>query len=365
MKLVIKMQPKPIAQPQPYLIGETAYNHEGDFDYLLKMVDEIAELNINAIKFHLLLNPRSYMQEDHPLIQKLENWIFSEQQWNKIIEYSLERQLDVIALCDDIESIDYLLTTKMDINSIELHAVSLNDYHMLDRVTEFDKRIILGIGGSTLDEIDYATRFLKNKGVRDILLMYGFQSYPTDYNKINISKMIKIRDLFDLEVGYADHTAFNDPNNELISILPAAMGFSILEKHYTPDYGNERVDYHAAVGKEQMTKIVSMMKIALSVYGNESVDMSLAELNYGNVGPMKKAIVAKKEILEGEELTFENMQFKRTNEESYIKQNQFLRLIGLTTNTHIRKDEIIDFSKVKYEFKEITEEDFTKVGKNE
>lgn len=55
---------------EPYIIGETAYNHEGDINYLYKMIDEIAELELNAVKFHLMLNPESYMQKKHPLMRE-------------------------------------------------------------------------------------------------------------------------------------------------------------------------------------------------------------------------------------------------------------------------------------------------------
>lgn len=29
---------------EPYIIAETAYNHEGDINYLYRMIDDIAEL---------------------------------------------------------------------------------------------------------------------------------------------------------------------------------------------------------------------------------------------------------------------------------------------------------------------------------
>jgi sialic acid synthase SpsE len=347
---------------QPYIIGETAYIHEGDIDYLFRMIDEMAELKFNAVKFHLLLHPESYMQEKHPLINKLKEWIFSVDQWDEIIDYTNDKNLDVIALCDDVESINFLLSNEKEINSIEIHAVSLNDHFLLDSVSKFDRRIILGVGGSSLDEIDYAINFLKNRGVAEILLMYGFQSYPTNYKEINLSKMIKLKDLFNLPVGYADHTAFNDPNNTLISIMGIVMGFNILEKHYTLDFGKERIDYHGAVGKVQMKEILQLMKIALDVFGDESVRMSTAEKNYGNIGPMKKAIVAKKDIKKGEKLSLANLWFKRTQEESYIKQNEFLRLIGLEAKLNIKTDEVIDFAKINYKYQESNEQDFTKVG---
>jgi sialic acid synthase SpsE len=336
---------------EPYIIGETAYNHEGDINYLYKMVDDIAELELNAVKFHLMLNPESYMQKKHPLMQETKKWVFNVQQWDGIIDYSNKKGLDVIALCDDVESIEYILKGNKDVSAIELHASGLNDYFLLESISKFNRVIILGIGGSTMDEIWYAVDFLKGKGKDEIMLMYGFQSYPTKYTDINLAKMLKIKNLFNLPVGYADHTAFDDPNNEIISVMSAMMGTNILEKHYTPDYGKERIDYHAAAGKEQMLRIKELMKLALTVHGDGELRMSKAELEYGNVGPMKKAIVAKKFIKKGEKLSFDNLWFKRTEEGSPIKQNQFLQLIGLEATENIKEDEIIDFTNVKYEFK--------------
>ena len=346
---------------KPYIIGETAYNHEGDINYLLKMVDEIAEIKLNAVKFHLLLNPESYMQKKHSLIERAKKWIFNKKQWDDIIDYANEKELDVIALCDDVESIEYILENNKDVSAIELHATGLNDYFLLNTVSKFNRQIILGVGGSTIDEIQYAVNFLRNKGRNNILLAYGFQSYPTKHTDINLSKMLKIKDLFNLPIGYADHTAFDDCNNEIISVMAAMMGLNILEKHYTLDYGKERIDYHAAVGSRQMLRIKKLMKLVLLVYGDGELKMSKAELEYGNVGPMKKAIVAKKFIKKGEKLSFNNLWFKRTAEESPMKQYQFSQLIGLETTKDIKVDEIVDFSKVKYESKKADSESFTHV----
>lgn len=350
---------------KPYVIGETAYNHEGDIEYLFRMIDDIAELKLNAIKLHMTLKPESYMNTTHPVFKELKKWIFSEEQWDEIIDRVSKKGLDIIILCNDVKGVEYLLNKKKAIHSMELHAVSLNDYYLLDIVSKFNGRIILGIGGSTLDEIEYAITFLKSRGVEDILLMYGFQSYPTNYKEINLSQMAKVRQLFNLPVGYADHTGFDDPHNELISIMAAVMGFNILEKHYTPEFGKERIDYQAAVGKEKMKNIVNLMQLAFDVHGDGSLEMSTDERNYGNIGPMKKAIVAKRDIKKGEKLSIENLWFKRTQEESYIKQSQFPLLIGLKTKVDINKDEIIDFSKIQYEFKKSAPEEFFLVGKKE
>ncbi|MCX6661860.1 MAG: N-acetylneuraminate synthase family protein [Euryarchaeota archaeon] len=301
-------------QKTPYIIAETAYNHEGDIKYLYQMIEEIDSLKLNAVKFHLLLNLDSYMKRSHPLYQKIKQWMFTQNQWNT-------------------------------------------------ETAKFEGRIILGIGGSSLNDISYAVDFLRHHGKKDVLLMYGFQSYPTNYEDINLAKMHAIQDLFHLPVGYADHTGYDDPNNAVISVAAALMGFPILEKHYTPDPGKERIDYHAAVGKKQMSCIRELMKIAVQVHGSGQITLSEPEKAYGNIGPMKKAIVARRDLKKGEKLTLDNLWFKRTAEESTIQQKQFLQLIGSKAKVDIKKDDVIDFSKIEYRFKTLNLEQFTNIKK--
>lgn len=333
---------------KPYIIGETAYIHEGNFSYLSQMVDEISEIGLDAVKYHLLLNPNSYMTKDHPVFEGIKKRIFSKGQWNKIFDQSNKRGLDIIALCDDVESVEYILVEQKRIKAVEIHATGLNDYHLLSTASRFPGPILLGVSGSTIEEIRYAVDFLKERNAKQIVLMYGFQSFPTEYKDINFSKMPKIKELFNLPVGYADHTAFDSPYNKIISILPAVMGFHILEKHYALNCGEKRIDYEAAVGKEVMLEIKKLMEIVLEAHGGKGLDyISNAELVYGKSGLMKKVIVAKKFIKKGEKFNLDNLWFKRTKDTSPLKQNQFLDLIGLEATKNIEEDEIIDLAKIK------------------
>ena len=335
-----------IGDLRPFIIAETAYNHEGDFCYLIRMVEDIARLRLDAVKFHLLLNPESYITKSHNLYAEYKKWLFSAKEWDKVINHAKRKGLDVVALCDDVESVRHIVKRHPRIFGLELHAVSLNDVFMLKEAALFPNKVILGVGGSTIDEIRYAVDFLRKRRKKDILLMYGFQNYPTDYSEINLSKALRLREFFGLPVGYADHTSYDDANNEVISCMAAMMGINILEKHYTPEPGKARIDFQSAVGRDAMQNIKALMALSLSIFGSSQAAMSEAELGYGKVGPMKKAMVARKDISRGEKVTLGKVWFKRTAEVSMLRQSQFLGLLGLSASRLIKKDDVISFDNV-------------------
>lgn len=344
---------------KPYIIAETAYNHEGSAKELINMTVDVYKLGLDAIKFHLMLDVDSYITKDHELNKKYKEWKLSKRQWKSIIDKSLDLDLDVVALCDDVESIRFI-NNNYDTNdkvSIELHATSLNDYYMQKELENYAGKVILGVGGCFIDSISNAVRKLKqSKHNRDIVLMYGFQVYPTDYSLVNLSKMQKLKDIFGLKVGYADHTAYDDPNNIYISALAASMGFNILEKHYTRYEGEPRIDYHAAVGYNKMKQIKKRMELTLKVHGGDTIAMSNKEREiYGVIGPMRKAIVARNDIKEGQIITYDDLWFKRTKETSNLKQRDIHRIVGFKAKCNIKKDSVIkindiDITDTKYDY---------------
>ena len=334
---------------KPYIIGETAFHHEGDEDFAKKLISNAIDLKLDAIKFHLLLDLDDYMAHNHSAIDVLRPWCFNASQWNSIFKEI--KNIDIILLCNDVKSVEYAISTEFDIKAIEIHATGLNDVFLLDKASQFKNTVIIGTGGSTIDEIDFAISYLNSKGKNDIFLMHGFQNYPTDFKDLKLERMNKLSNLFNLPVGYADHTDPKDENNEYISCLGIANGHNVIEKHFTHKFGDKRIDAQAAVSLNQMKKVKQIAKITFESLGkNNPLEMATAELKYGNTGPMKKAIVARKDIAIGTILSLEHISFKRTNESSSIKQNELSKIIGNKTNKNIKKDEIIDLSNVDFSF---------------
>ncbi|WP_292010864.1 N-acetylneuraminate synthase family protein [Chryseobacterium sp.] len=337
----------------PYFILETAFHHEGNIEFLESLIESFKDINANAIKFHLLFDLNDYMVANHPALEVLRKISIPQDKWQEILEKTVNSGKEIILLCNDIESMKWVnsIQDKFPISAIEIHSTGLNDIFLLNEALNFKKTIIIGVGGSTFDEVQYAVNFLKDNNKTDILLMHGFQNYPTNYSDINLKRMLLLKEAFGLPLGYADHTDPTDTRNEIISVLPIVSGFNIIEKHVTNVPGEKRTDAQAAVSVEQMKGIISLAQDISKVNGVNNYELSDAEKKYGNTGPMKKAMVARLPIKKGEKITLDKIAFKRTEVSSPLLQKDLHKVIDNIAKEDIAQDEILSFGNISYEFK--------------
>jgi N,N'-diacetyllegionaminate synthase len=324
------------------------------------LIKHLAKLDIQAIKFHLLFDVDDYMVPNHSAIQVIRDLSIPKESWGDIFQLVKEANKEIIALTNDVASLRYINANQDNypITAIELHSTGLNDLFLLKEATLFKKTVMLGIGGSTFDEVQFAIDFLLSNGKDDILLMHGFQNYPTAYEDINFSRINLMKQAFNLPIGYADHTDPADKNNAMISVLPAMLGVNIFEKHVTHVFGEKRIDSQAAINLEVMEEVIKLGNEIQKTMGTKSISFSEAELNYGNTGPMKKALVARRDLPAGTTIQLDDLAYKRSDDSSSLNQKDVVRILGSTVTSDLVKDELISFQKIKYSFKKQSNDQF-------
>ena len=239
------------------LISETAWHHDGDFYFFKELVSTIAkETKADYIKFHVTLNVNEYMHKDHPGYNWVKNSIFSESQWVEIINITTHHDKKPMLLFNDTKAIDFGM--KLDPELVEIHSTCLNDVKLLRHLKanlKLDTKVVLGIGGTDLYEVENAIQTI---GTENVILMHGFQNYPTKYEDINFLKVKRIMELFpQYKHGYADHTAWNHEHNILITLLGASLGMDYIEKHVTISTGEGKTDWQAAINIETFIKAMT------------------------------------------------------------------------------------------------------------
>ncbi len=323
------------------LIAETAWHHEGDYSFMMNLVKEIVDkTNADIIKMHITLDLEEYMNTDHENYKLQKPMLFSKSQWQKLIKIVRNKNKELMLLMNDTKAIEFGLSLNPEY--AEIHSVCLNDIFLLKKLKKIIKKktkIVLGVGGTSIDEIESAINFLKHPNT---ILMFGFQNYPTVYEDVNLNKIRRLMKLFDnLEFGYADHTAGNNEHNELITLLGAASGMEYIEKHVTTHFGQKRIDWPAAISLSMFNKLHKKINILNKLNGDGSLSMNSGELSYSKFGPMKKAAVLNSNVKKSKTLTLDKIKFIRTKEISDMSQLDIIKSIGKKLKTDLKKGTVL------------------------
>lgn len=329
------------------LIAETAWHHDGDFTFMKNLIDKlISDSEADIIKLHLSFDFDEYFFKDHPGYSVIKSKALDKKQWDIIVNKIKNSDKELMLLFNDREAVDFGMQYNPAI--VEIHSVCLNDIHLLEKLKKSkpkDTPIVLGVGGSSLYEIENAISYLEDE---NIVLMHGFQNYPTQYRNINFRKIKKTMQLYPLfKHGYADHTAWNEHNNVLITSMAAAIGMDYIEKHVTTSPGEERIDWQAAVSIETFNHISNNLKILDACNGDGLLKLNEGEKQYSVFGPNKKAAFSAVNIKKGDVLSVEMICFKRTSQITNVSQVEALELVGKIAQKDIPQGVLLELKDFK------------------
>lgn len=299
-------------QKLTYIIAEMACSHEGDPDLALKIIDGAGKAGADAVQFQIWSLPDMVVphHKDYELLERLE---LSRNQWQSLAEYVRKKypDMDIIACVYETGSVDF--ADSMGADAFKIHSADLSNPGFIKHVAKTGKRIDLSVGASTLDEIHNAVQWIKDeKRSGDIWMMYGYQTFPTPTKAIHLRFIHKLQKLFELPVGYQDHS---DGDSEAAFWLPAAavgMDVDCLEKHITHDRSFKGVDHQAALNPDEFEAFVKMVRELDAAKGLSIPRPFLVEeMSYRKNS--KKSIVAAREIKSGETIDSGDLLYMRAD----------------------------------------------------
>ena len=322
------------------IIAEIAQGFEGNFEQSKLLIKAAAKAGADAVKFQLVyadeLATADYKY--YSLFKELE---MEDAQWKSLKDYAFSLGTKLIV---DVFGIKSLKTAeKIGINLVKVHGTDVSNLGLLEAISNSSvKTVILGLGGSYWEEIERALIILKNKA---LILLCGFQGYPTKTEDNHIARMNLIKEKAkrihaDFQMGFADHPA-DEKFAYTICLIALGAGAEIIEKHLTLGKVMEIEDSESALNPDEFGHFVEQLKTGKKALGqtieDEDFGMSKAEKTYRE--NVRRDVVAKKEIAKGETLNVQNILLKRTNHKNTIKQLELV--LGKTVKNVIHKNQPI------------------------
>ncbi|MDO9057264.1 MAG: N-acetylneuraminate synthase [Sulfuricurvum sp.] len=300
-----------------FIIAEAGVNHNGSIELAKALIDVAAHSGADAVKFQTFKADKlvsktaqkaSYQKEttdadesQYAMIKKLE---LDERAHHALIDHCKKKNILFLSTAFDHESIDLLNHLGMEIFKIPSGEITNLPY--LRHIGSLKKEVILSTGMATLDEIDAALHVLTTEGTakEKITILHATTEYPCPIEEVNLRAMDTIRETFDIRVGYSDHTRGIE-----VPIAAAAMGASVIEKHFTLDRQMEGPDHKASLEPDELIAMVQAIRNIEKALGDGIKQPSPSEMK--NIPIARKSIVASRAIQKGERLSAENITVKR------------------------------------------------------
>lgn len=326
-----------------FIIAEAGVNHNGDIELARKLVDAAVSAGADVVKFQtfkaenlVCKNARKaeYQMEttdkeesQFDMLKKLE---LTPDMHEQLTDYCRQKKIMFLSTPFDVDSLRYLV--QRDIDMIKIPSGEITNYPYLREAGKTGKKVILSSGMSTLDEVKAAIKVLKDNGSGEITVLHCNTEYPTPYEDANLKAMITLRDELGIAVGYSDHT----PGIE-VPIAAAALGATVIEKHFTLDKNMEGPDHKASLEPDELKAMVCAVRNIEKALGDGIKKPSQSESKNMNIA--RKSIVAKSSIRQGQPFTEENLTVKRPGDG--ISPMRWNDVIGKSADRDYDEDDLI------------------------
>ena len=334
-----------IKKNNTFIIAEAGVNHNGNIKIAKELIDAASQSGADAIKFQTFKSEKlvtrnaekasyqiQFTKKNNSQYSMLKSLELSYEDHLELISYSKEKNIIFMSTGFDLES--NLFLNSLGIEVFKIPSGEINNLLYLRQIGSFKKKTILSTGISTLGEIELALDSLISNGCKrsDITILHCNSEYPTPLNDVNLKAMITIKNAFNINIGYSDHTIGLE-----VPLAAVALGAKVIEKHLTLDINMDGPDHKSSIEPDAFKEMVKSIKKVEIALGTSIKKPSMSEIK--NRDNIRKSIVASKEIHIGEKFDSENITFKRPG--SGLSPMLIDQIIGKTSTREYKTDDFI------------------------
>ena len=325
------------------IIAEAGVNHNGSMELAKKLVDTAKECGADIVKFQTaklssLVSksaPMAEYQKENTGKEESQKAMLSKlllpfEDYKVLADYCREVGIKFLSTPFDVESIDFL-DPLLDIWKVP--SGEITNYPYLVKIAKTGKDIILSTGMCVMTEVEDAVKVLRDNGAGKITILHCTTNYPTPMEDVNLKAMLTLKERFGCDVGYSDHTRGIE-----VPIAAAALGATVLEKHFTLDRNMEGPDHKASLEPDELRDMVLAVRNIEKALGDGVKEPTEVELKNRLVA--RKSIIAARDIKKGEVFTEDNLTTKRPG--SGISPMKWNEVIGRKAGRDYEEDEMID-----------------------
>jgi N,N'-diacetyllegionaminate synthase len=335
MKKIMKIGRKKIGDGSPtYVIAEAGINHNGDIEIAKEMIESAQRSGADAIKFQTFFPDELFSEVLNPELCKMaKQWSFTTLKENIQLKKFSEK-CGIEFLSTPLGKKSSGLLKKVEVKAFKIASMDLTNNELIEFLAKFKLPLIISTGMSSISEIEEASQIPVQLKC-PFALLHCVSSYPTDLKDANLMTIPFLSKMFNVPIGYSDHTIGNEACLSAVS-----LGANIIEKHFTLDKQMEGPDQKLSADVKQFKNMISQIrKIEKSLGVRRSVPFS-SEQKPRKM--MRRSLGASRNIPVGTKISRSMITLIRPG--SGISTTMLENILGKITKKNIKKGTLLNWN---------------------
>jgi len=298
-----------------FVIGEIGINHNGNPETVLRMIDAIADAGADCVKFQtfkaegFLSNSEDtyeYKSQGKVVVESMMEMFKRVEipyaEFSGFFDHARRRGLIPLSTPTDFEAVDVL--DEMGVGAFKVGSDDIVFTPFLKYIARKGKPVIISGGMADAADIERGIAAIRDTGNDNIIVLHCVSEYPAPDKSLNLLKIAAIRERFPVAVGFSDHS-----QGYAAAAAAAALGASVIEKHFTLDRNMPGPDHWFAADPEELTNLVAAVRKTETMMGDPGLKPTPREVEMADIS--RRSIVANGALPVGHILVEDDVVFQR------------------------------------------------------
>jgi N-acetylneuraminate synthase len=327
------------------IIAEAGVNHDGALEKALLLVDAAADAGADWVKFQTFSADRLVTRTARKAQYQEATTGTGETQYEMLTRLELPASAHVA--CRDrarARGIGFLSTpfdeeavtmlAGLGVTQWKVPSGELTNHGLLRFIARRREPMIVSTGMATLGDVEEALAVIRAAGCDDVTVLHCTSSYPAAIDDVNLRAMATLRHAFGVKVGYSDHTLGIE-----VAVAAAALGASVIEKHFTLDKRAVGPDHAASLEPGELKALVTAVRNVQRALGDGVKRPTATESEVARVA--RRSLVAARDLRAGHVLSAADVAVRRPG--SGLPPSFFEHVVGRTLRDGIAEGEPLRF----------------------
>lgn len=293
-----------------YVIAEMSANHNGSYQRAEEIIKRAKDAGADAVKLQTYTADTMTIDCEGDEF-RVNGTIWGDKklyelyslggmpwEWHPKLQEVAERvEIDLLSTPYDITAVEFL--ESLNVPAYKVASFELIDLHLLKRIAETGKPIILSTGMATYEEVSAAVNAIRDAGGVEVALLKCTSAYPAPLDEINLRTICDMSDSFKVPVGISDHSL-----DDVVAVGAVALGACIIEKHFTISREGGGIDDSFSMEPNEFSNMVRRVR---------ELEVAIGSVNYEVTNKQKicrkfrRSLYVVRSVKKGEVFTVDNV----------------------------------------------------------